>query len=539
MEQLGRVINYDGACILLPDGEDLVISRATGFANTYLGCRTSLTGKDAAVKVFRDKHSIAIVDTHQDPRWRVWNEDDAIRSWMGASLLIGDEPIGVLTVDSFLVGAYTEDDVQVMEIFAAQAARAIENSKLYHLEQKRRRLSDTLRKVAGIVSGTLESEKVVGLILDHLELVVEYGRASVMLLVDDQLTLIDMRNKMGHAVDSFTIPVNKYPLNMIALQSKQPILIPDVREDDRWHSVKNDTNAPRSLIIVPLLAQDHPIGLLIVSRTDEIPYTEDDTQTVFAFAMQVAIALENARLMEQTQLVNEELARLNADKDKFFSIVAHDLRGPFLPLLGNAELLSEMADGFTVEDIKDVSGSIYRSAKRVFNLLDDLLRWANIQMGRIVCEPQQLDTSFVINHAIEPLIEVAKAKQIALQNMVEPGILVFADQNMLNTIIRNLVNNALKFTSKEGSITITAQSNGKQVQISIVDTGVGISEENLQKLFKIGEHHSTVGTAKEAGTGLGLIMCREMVEMNGGRIGVKSEEGVGSEFYFTIPVVSN
>lgn len=250
-------------------------------------------------------------------------------------------------------------------------------------------------------------------------------------------------------------------------------------------------------------------------------------------------------LTQTLQQKNEELAALNASKDKFFSIVAHDLKGPFLPLLGNLELLSDMADKIEPTEIKKMASSSHWAAKRTFELLEDLLQWARMQMGRMEYNPEVLELHNIVLQAIEVLLQTADAKRIHLQSEVEAGITVYADENMLTTIIRNLTNNALKFTPEEGSVTIRAQpyqtdnmDDREFIQIAVVDTGIGIDQEAQEKLFKVGSQYSTKGTKNEAGTGLGLLMCKEMIEMNEGQIWLESQLGQGTTVYLTVPLVT-
>lgn len=405
----------------------------------------------------------------------------------------------------------------------------------YAREHERRLLSDTLREVAKIVSSSLEHEKVLDLILSQLEQVVVYHRVSVTLISGNQLVLVGGRNTVGSEVPSYSMPIDQYPLNAAVLAERQPVLLADVTQDDRWRSTST-TDPTRSFINAPLLVQGRPIGLLGVGRNDDIPYNEEDVQTVFAFAMQVAIALENARLVEDIRHANEELAKLNVDKDKFFSIVAHDLKGPFLPLLGNAELLTDMAAASGSTDIAAMSASIHRSAKRVFDLLENLLQWSRMQMGRMEYEPEPLNLHRMVEQTVNLLQETATSKEISLHNEVAPNLQVYADENMLDTIIRNLTNNALKFTTNGGHVMISANQNDKFVEIAVIDSGIGVKPEDLDKLFRIDVPHTTTGTAREQGTGLGLIMCQEMVEINGGRIWVESELGQGTTVKFTIPI---
>ncbi|MDM8532849.1 ATP-binding protein [Anaerolineales bacterium HSG25] len=270
-----------------------------------------------------------------------------------------------------------------------------------------------------------------------------------------------------------------------------------------------------------------------------------------------AIRMEQERLRIQNQFLEreaQELAKLNADKDKFFSIVAHDLKGPFQPLLGMSELLPIMADDITPNDIREMGDSIYRSAKNIYDLLENLLQWSRMQMGRMTYQPQKVELQEIALQSVKLLTANASEKGIILDNNIDEGMVVNADGHMLDTVIRNLVSNALKFTPKGGSITLSATVRAKEelinrlpssdkdvtidhdfIEVSISDTGIGISQEDITKLFRIEKHHTTLGTSNEKGTGLGLIICQEMVEHNGGCIWVESELGKGTTFKFTVP----
>ncbi len=244
---------------------------------------------------------------------------------------------------------------------------------------------------------------------------------------------------------------------------------------------------------------------------------------------------QNLRLQEMTAT----LEKLNADKDNFFSIVAHDLKGPFQLLLGTTELLAEIAETLSPQDVKEMGQSLHRSAKNVYNLLENLLAWSRLQQGRMDYQPIRLDLHQIADQTVQLLASNSFAKRINLQSQVKRGIFVQADENMLNTVIRNLTSNALKFTPYNGQVTIMAkvELETNMVEVTVMDTGVGISEADAAKLFKIAVHHSTLGTAKEKGTGLGLIICKEMVECHGGRIWVESEPGQGTMVKFTVPLV--
>ena len=242
-------------------------------------------------------------------------------------------------------------------------------------------------------------------------------------------------------------------------------------------------------------------------------------------------------LAEQALKLSEtQLKELIATKDKFFNIVAHDLKNPFTSLLGCTELLFENIDRLDIDKVRQLAVILNESAKNGYNILQNLLDWSRSQTDTLKFNPERTNLKALINENISNLRLNATNKEINLHSDVEKDIFINADKNMLNTVLRNLISNAIKFTQKCGNININTIIDVNQVTISVKDSGIGISEENIQKLFRIDSRFQLPGTDKEIGTGLGLKLCREFVEKQGGRIWVESEENKGCDFKFTIPV---
>jgi signal transduction histidine kinase len=239
---------------------------------------------------------------------------------------------------------------------------------------------------------------------------------------------------------------------------------------------------------------------------------------------------------KQLQDTNEQLLVLNSTKDRFFSIIAHDLRNPFHTVSGFAEILINDYKKLSPEKIERFLSLIYTSSLSGHNLLENLLQWSRSQTGRISYSPAKLNLTAIAEETISLLEGNARSKNITLQSLIDQNITVLADENMLKTIFRNLVSNAIKFTPENGTVTIKAASSNLQVEVTVADTGVGIPKENLSLLFRIDATVTTKGTANEAGTGLGLILCKEFIEKHHGKIWVESEEGKGSQFKFTLPL---
>lgn len=236
---------------------------------------------------------------------------------------------------------------------------------------------------------------------------------------------------------------------------------------------------------------------------------------------------------------NEDLIRVNQEKDKFFSIIAHDLRSPLSGFIGLSEVMAQDANALSRTQLVDFSLSLNQSAKKLSQLIENLLEWALMQKGSITFTPSELSLSETILENIEQVYQRAQQKGIIIHNEVPENQKVFADQRMINTILRNLLSNAVKFTKKEGIIRINSELlNNNMTEISVKDSGIGISDSNLIKLFKIDEKVSSIGTDGESSTGLGLLLCKEFVEKHGGKITVESQIGKGSTFSFTLPASS-
>jgi signal transduction histidine kinase len=236
----------------------------------------------------------------------------------------------------------------------------------------------------------------------------------------------------------------------------------------------------------------------------------------------------------QLHRYSQELQELNATKDKFFSIIAHDLKSPFNSITGLSEMIKNEARFMDVGTIEKFAGVIHSTASNTYKLLENLLEWASIQQSNIAFQPEQVILQKIAEEIIELSIEKASRKKIKIINCIPEGLIISADKNMLKTIIRNLVSNALKFTQANGEVKIAAVKTDEQIEIQVIDNGVGISPENIEKLFKIGSNYSQRGTENEKGTGLGLLLCKEFVEKHNGKIWVESEEGKGTTFAFTI-----
>ena len=244
---------------------------------------------------------------------------------------------------------------------------------------------------------------------------------------------------------------------------------------------------------------------------------------------------------EQIEIKKQELENLNATKDKFFSLIAHDLKNPFNTIIGLSELLLYRFDSYPKEKIREFVTQIYNYSTHTYTLLDNMLQWARSQTRQIEVISEWINISDLIQENINLMQNKADEKNITIEPVIDhEAEHAYADENMVSTVIRNLLSNAIKFTPENGKVTILSRVNrDQQIQISVEDTGIGISKENIPKLFSLGSGYSTHGTKSEKGTGLGLILCKEFVEKLHGKIWVESEPGQGSIFHVTLPGVED
>lgn len=258
----------------------------------------------------------------------------------------------------------------------------------------------------------------------------------------------------------------------------------------------------------------------------------EDEKIIVAVARDISERKKNQDKLAQYA---KELEDLNTGKDKFLSIISHDLRGPFLGLKGYTQMLIEEYDLLEKEEILDYLGKVHESSKDLYTLVDNLLKWSRLELGKIPFEPMAFNLHDELESVMKLLSGIAAKKEITLHNQIQKDLYPFADRLMLISIIQNLVGNAIKFTKKNGWVKVHSSLNGEVITLYVEDNGVGMSEEVKEKLFTLDKGHTSRGTAGEKGTGFGLIITKEMVKKMGGDIVVESEPTQGTKFSFTLP----
>jgi signal transduction histidine kinase len=320
----------------------------------------------------------------------------------------------------------------------------------------------------------------------------------------------------------------------------------DFSEDSLLYDSQTDqleNENPNLSLILPVRFNDREWMMVFTRNSEELSLFHGDLMVVTLSGIIISILLffltssliktsMNAKHIAQ---LNRELEKLNADKDRFISILGHDLRNPFNSILGYLEILITDFDILERDKIEIFIKRINSASHATYNLLEDLLNWSRARAGTLYFNPQCHNLNDVFKYIKRNMITQAKIKKISLNCSVNPDIVVFADIEMLKTILRNLCSNAIKFTGEHGEVNVTAEEDHEQVKITVADNGIGMKPAILKNLFTVTQPLTTSGTENEPGSGMGLMLCKEFVNMHGGQIRAESQAGKGSRFIVTLP----
>ncbi len=570
VNQIKEKFNYYHVHVYLLDesGQSLVMVAGSGEVGAIMKAQGHTIPMEAlkslVVRAVRSREIVNVDNVQQALDWLPNPLLPNTACEMAIPLIAEGRVLGVLDVQADKVAGLDDSDANLLRSLANQIAIALNNAWFFEQTQTALAEAEELYLISQEMVAAADISGLVEVVVEGIA-IPSINRAVLFTFSYDSEGNIDTVTVQGNWYsgegetptglgESYLRDGNRPFFLPDVLLSPNPEFFNDIQQhqlEQRLVTLGRRLNV-RALAVLPLRSRAHQIGVLLLEGEQAITFQEREVRLCLALSGQLSVSVENRLLFDQTQRwaaelveAKESLTKLNADKDKFFSIVAHDLKGPFQPLLGMSELLPMMADDLKPDDIREMGETIYRAAKNVFNLLENLLQWSRLEMGRMVCEPIQVNLHQLVEETVGLLSTNANDKEIILQNKVAANLWAFADVSMLSTVIRNLTSNALKFTPRGGTITISAchfQSENQLAdpspglfEISVADTGVGISPVDMEKLFKLEVHHTTLGTAKEQGTGLGLIICQEMVEKNGGHIWVESESGKGTVFKFTVP----
>jgi signal transduction histidine kinase len=281
-----------------------------------------------------------------------------------------------------------------------------------------------------------------------------------------------------------------------------------------------------------------PIGVICAIDNEPKQLSSIQIKTLKVLANQIVAQMELQKTLHLMKEYSEQIQQLNENKDKFFSIIAHDLRAAFHGILGFSEVLDTEFDELDTDAIRKIASYLNHSSQSTFKLLENLLEWAMLENGSMRFRPKETRLESIIDTIVTGLDLSANQKNLKIDFQIDSNLMIWADIYMMRSLFHNLVSNAIKFTDRGGQIVISQTMVDQTIHICIEDNGTGMSEQQVQDLFKVETSRSTKGTLGEVGTGLGLLLCKQFIEQHGGSISVKSELGLGSKFLLTLPLHS-
>jgi len=554
IEHAARLCGAVGGCIYRKDGELQRLAAAYNMSpehRDFVEQNPVTSGRGTAVgRAILERRAVHIHDVKADPSYTHGAVGiGGYRTLLGVPMMREDAPIGVFAVWRTEVLPFTDKQIELVTTFADQGAIAIENIRL--LSELRARTDDLTRSVGQLtalgevgraVSSTLDLETVLSTIVSRaIQLsgtdggsVYEYDEAT------EEFSLRASRNLPEAYVEQVrdTRPRKGEGAVGRVAQTREPVQIADISDPAVYESrVRNMLLqiGLRALLAVPLIAEDQLVGALIVMRKRSGTFAAEEVALLQTFATQSALAIQNARLFRELADKSHQLEVASQHKSEFLANMSHELRTPLNAIIGFSEVLSDRMFGELNEKQEEYLKDIYASGTHLLSLINDILDLSKIEAGRMELELTEFDLPTAIENALMLVRERAGRRSIALHTNIDSQLgHIRADERKVRQVVLNLLSNAIKFTPEGGRIEVGAMAKDGSVEVSVSDTGIGIAPEDQERVF---EEFRQVGTAakKVEGTGLGLTLCRKFVELHGGRIWVKSQEGVGSTFTFIIP----
>ena len=403
--------------------------------------------------------------------------------------------------------------------------------------QRRIGYLERIVKVSQILNSTLSLEPLLRIIIQSATELTHTEACSIMLL-DKRTGELHFSHSIGEGSEGLrdvTVPLDDSIAGWI-VRKRKPLLIRDAKTDPWWHSQVDKTIEfdTRSILGVPLKVKDEIIGVLeLLNKVGDQGFSQDDIQIASTLAAQAAIAIENARLLDELQRAYDDLAELDQLKSDFVSVASHELRTPLAVILGYASFLRDEVSGEAGEQLEIV----LQSAMRLRSIIDDMVNLRHVDTGESQLEREVFSMTELISEVSNEFVQLAKAKELVLRiDLPDDPLKIDADRQKIYLVLANLLSNAIKFTPDRGRVQVSAERKGDELWIAVMDTGVGISERDHNRIFDRFFQVEPSLTRRYEGMGLGLSIAKDMVELHNGRVWVESVAGKGSRFTLVLPV---
>ena len=459
------------------------------------------------------------------------------RSMIAVPLRAHEKIIGALGLADRTGRTYRDSEVALVQTFADQAALALENARLYGESRKREEIQNLLKELSQDIT-RLDIDSLIKKLTEKVRQVFTVDISDVRLFEGGQWTLRGVSGVNPNLIPTSRTGTARGHSGWI-IKHRKPLVIRDIAQEQ--NIVSGDTIKSLGVhgyVAVPLFSRGgEVIGVLRALTYQPRDFIQEEVDLLQQMANGAAIALENARLLEQTKKQALELEEANKAQADFAAMIAHDLRSPLLNVVGAAGMIQDGLFGPVNEEQKKWLGKIEASSRNLVDLVSNFLDLSKLEAGYIDLVKEEIDLKELIRAGIENYLTLAREKKISLKDQVDLSFRrIQADPRRLEQVFANLLSNALKFTEEGGTVEVGAsQESGAEVKAWVKDSGVGIPADEIAKLFQKYRQTTSGKTAKQKGTGLGLVICKVIVEAHGGKIWVESEEGKGATFTFTLP----
>ncbi|MEP7288911.1 MAG: GAF domain-containing protein [Chloroflexota bacterium] len=537
---------YDHAQIFLinPDGTDAQLVASTGEPGKQLLAikHHLLVGSQSVIGQVTSTGKSQIAGDTADVK-AVWKPNPYLpltRAEMALPLIARNHILGALDVQSNHPGAFDREDQAVLSNLANQIAVAIDNARLFDVSIKRveemRFLFDVTRSAAAITNESEEAlHSVMVLVREQLGAI-----NTILLTLDDTGTTFVSRQSLAEGVEMPLLDIHEMdnPLVKMLRLRKQPILVTDMNTLPK--DVRDSLVGINSFIITPLMVGNELVGILGAGKREQNAFAIDAVTLLQTLSSTLAAIIQNARLLQQVQAANTRLREVDKLKSQFLANMSHELRTPLNSIIGFSRVILKGIDGPLSSMQEQDLSTIHESGKHLLNLVNDILDQAKIEAGKMELSYGSFSMAELIKSVMSTAMGLVKDKPVRLYPEVEPELPnVWGDEFRSRQILLNFVSNAAKFTA-QGSVTVSAfsvqEAGQDMVQVSITDTGIGIPEDKLDAVFESFQQAENTTARQYEGTGLGLPIAKSLVEMQGGKVTVYSEVGVGSTFSFTLPL---
>ncbi len=554
VETAARLCGAQAALLYLLEGDVFHLSRVSGeipeeYRQQLKDHPVARNRSSAVGRAAEDMRTVQIRDVLNDADYgrADLQELAGYRTLLSTPMILQDEVVGVLSMWRTDVAPFDDRERELLEEFAAQGAIALRqvdllqalDSRGKELESKVAQL-DTLRELGEAVGSSLDLDEVLDRIVSNAVGLTKTDGGSIM-EYDESGDSFHVRAAFGSSSDlleqlrAITIDRESTLVGRAALERK-PLEVPDLAQEELDpHLDILFKDGWRSVLAVPMLRGDKVLGALVIRRRSTGTYPPDMTELLQTFASQSALAIVNARLFRELQTKTRELEIASQHKSEFLASMSHELRTPLNAVIGFSEVLLDRMFGEINERQEEYLRDILSSGRHLLELINDILDLSKVEAGQMVLEPSTFEVGSALEWASALHRERAAAHAITVTSEVAEDVgTIEADERQFRQVVLNLVANAVKFTPDGGSVSIKAYREGTELNVTVTDTGIGVAPEDQERIFETFQQGRR-GAPKEEGTGLGLTLCRRIVELFGGRMWLESTPGIGSTFGFSVP----